>query len=714
MKTYIKSCNFVFKNSPVVNMIFSLFRFLIILSCFIFNSKVLGQLNDERKKQIDSLLVIAQSENQSSENRFKAYASITKTIYTNVTFGMEICEEYLALARSLNDTSHIIAALHFTGFGEKSKGNLILAKIYYEEGLYLATIIDKPFKICNALANVGNIHLAIGDIDSAYYYHKKSSTLAVAKGFKKLQARSHINLGEIYRIQGNYLKSIENLDSAISICENEEINAYFPTTLIEIGNLNVEIEEYEVAHFYFNKALESATKNKFYGSIANVNIKLAELALVQQKWKEAKVFYNEAENICINNNLPIILITVKRGIGNIQLMTSDYQKAIATLKESLNLMEKLGVQFEIEITYHLLGKTFFELGDFSESTTYLKKAYEIAKKYNNKELMPICFSLYQLHNKQNNSSAALKFYEEYIHLKTTLGDEEALKKIIKLEYERNYAQKQFKDSLINANEKELLSLVHQQETQKEKKKTYAVLSALVLVLCFLILLFVFWKNKRKHNRQLIEKNKAIEQTLQDKKILLKEVNHRVKNNMQIVSSLLHFQSKNTDNETVKNTLNETQLRLQSIQLVHQKIYDTENFEQVNLTSYTKELVQVLGNSIIPKDCFIQVVGDAISIHVEQVQTVGFIIHELITNSVKYAWNKKQNKYIRLSIVMNNNDEIELTYCDNGKGIKEPLVFEEVSSFGLKLIYALVKRQLIGTINYSKNESSCFTIKFKKR
>lgn len=714
MKTYIKSCNFVFKNSPVVNMIFSLFRFLVILSCFIFNSKVLGQLNDERKKQIDSLLVIAQSEKQSSENRFNAYASITKTIYTNVTFGMEICEEYLALARSLNDTSHIIAAIHFTGFGEKSKGNLILAKNYYEEGLYLAKIIDKPFKICNALANVGNIHLAIGNIDSAYYYHKKSSTLAVAKGFKKLQARSHINLGEIYRIQGNYLKSIENLEAAITICENEKINAYFPTTFIEIGNLNVEIEEYEVAHFYFNKAFESATKNKFYGSMANANIKLAELALVQQKWKEAKVFYKEAENICINNNLPIILITVKRGIGNLQLMTSDYQKAIATLKESLNLMEKLGVQFEIEITYHFLGKAFFELGDYSESTSYLKKAYEIAKKYNSKELMPICFSLYQLHKKLNNNALSLTYFEEYIQAKSIIEDENASKKIIKLEFQRSYDKKRWNDSLNNAIEKEMISKEYHQENQKEKKKTNFILLLFLISLIVLVIVIVFWRNKLNHNKQLVSKNKAIEEILQDKNILLKEINHRVKNNMQIVSSILHFQSKNSDNELVINALNETQNRLQSIQLVHQKIYDTKNFEQVNLTNYSKELVQVLSDSIIPSDCDIEIQGNDVLVNVEQVQAIGFILHELISNSVKYAWKRAKNKKISINIATKTDDEITLKYCDNGKGITQPLVFENISSFGLKLIFALVKRQLMGTIEYTNSQESCFTIKFQKR
>lgn len=689
-------------------------RFFVLFFCFVYSSLAFGQLNEARKKKIDSLLIVAQTKTLPNETRFNAYASITKTIYTNVAYGMEICEKYLAFVRSVNDTNHIIAALHFVGFGEKSKGNLMLSKKYYEEGLHLAKLKEKPFKICNALANVGNIHLAMGNIDSAYFYHKESVVLARSKGFKKLQARGHINLGEVYRIQGNYLKSIENLDSAVSICEKEKFYAYFATTYTEIGNVNLAVKEFETARNYYNKALESATKNKFYGSMANANIKLAELAIAQQQWNEATVFYNKAETLCIEKNLPLIHIKVKRGIGALQLMINEPQNALVSLKESLGMMEELGVQFEAEITYHLLGKTLFGLANYSESNIYLKKAYKAAKKYNNKELMPICFSLYQLNNKLNNSSAALKFYEEYIHLKTTLEDEEALKKIIKLEYERNYTQKQFQDSLINANEKERLSLAHQQETQKQKRRTYIVLSALVVVLCILILLFIFWRNKQKHNKQLIEKNKAIEQALHDKNILLKEVNHRVKNNMQIVSSLLHFQSRNTDNETVKNTLNETQLRLQSIQLVHQKIYDTENFEQVNLTNYTKDLVRVLSNSIVPKDCSIEVVGDAISTHVEQVQAVGFIIHELITNSVKYAWNNEQNKNIRLSITINNNDEIELTYCDNGKGIKEPLVFEEISSFGLKLIYALVKRQLIGTINYLKNEYSCFTIKFKKR
>ncbi len=248
---------------------------------------------------------------------------------------------------------------------------------------------------------------------------------------------------------------------------------------------------------------------------------------------------------------------------------------------------------------------------------------------------------------------------------------------------------------------------------KSQFQSYIAYSGAAVLFLILLLIGYFFVQKRRSATVLAEKNKIVNQALKDKEILLKEVHHRVKNNMQVVSSLLQLKSINTEDAAAKTALLDSKKRIDSMQLVHQKMYQKGNYEQVDIVEYCCDIVVLLLDHIkTAADQFV-VRGDEFTIHVEQAQALGFIIHELITNSIKYAWCKNQPKRIAINLTKQD-DGIQMEYLDNGKGITGALNLETTKSFGMMMVNSLVTRQLLGKIELKNKGGFYANVKFNAR
>ena len=276
-----------------------------------------------------------------------------------------------------------------------------------------------------------------------------------------------------------------------------------------------------------------------------------------------------------------------------------------------------------------------------------------------------------------------------------------------------YKQKSFTDSINKANEIKLLQYEHNKKEERNKLRNYiAVLSIMALILIVLCVTYYYFQNK-KIALVLAKKNKLINAALSDKEILLKEVHHRVKNNMQVVSSLLYLKSKNTENQITKDALIDSKKRIDAMQLVHQKMYQKGNYQQIDVLEYFNDIVDLLLKPIkLPKDNF-TVHGKELWLDVEQAQALGFILHELIANSIKYAWNKTDIRNVDISIIKTENN-IQFSYSDNGKGLPENFDITTTKSFGMKLIYSLSTRQLLGKTQVNNTKGLAINITFNAR
>ncbi|OQX71114.1 MAG: hypothetical protein B6D62_02675 [Candidatus Cloacimonas sp. 4484_275] len=205
--------------------------------------------------------------------------------------------------------------------------------------------------------------------------------------------------------------------------------------------------------------------------------------------------------------------------------------------------------------------------------------------------------------------------------------------------------------------------------------------------------------------------KQLEKNLREKEVLLKEIHHRVRNNLNIINSLLRLQSRNIKTASdVKEAFQESEKRVFSMALIHKKLYDTDNFSVVEMKSYiislAKELLFSFGAT---KKIRLNVEVNNVSLNLDSAIPCGIILNELITNSIKYAFPNQSDAEISIDF-NRNSTHFELVYRDNGVGMTEKIDFNTNDSLSLKLIKMLVE-QLNGSIDYFTQNGTTFVIKF---
>lgn len=203
----------------------------------------------------------------------------------------------------------------------------------------------------------------------------------------------------------------------------------------------------------------------------------------------------------------------------------------------------------------------------------------------------------------------------------------------------------------------------------------------------------------------------IRNSLQEKEILLTEVHHRVKNNLQIISSLLHLQSNFYDDPKILSALQVTQNRIKSIALTHEKLYQSKDFARIDLSSYIKELASNLFRSLDSFHVQLSIKMDCLYVSMNTAIYCGLIINELVTNSLKHAFPKGNKGKIKIEFEKNRHEYI-LTHSDNGVGLPKKIDLKKSSTLGLNLVHNLVD-QLKGRIELERAGGTIFRLYFSK-
>ncbi|KAB2946772.1 MAG: sensory transduction histidine kinase [Candidatus Methanoperedens nitroreducens] len=212
-------------------------------------------------------------------------------------------------------------------------------------------------------------------------------------------------------------------------------------------------------------------------------------------------------------------------------------------------------------------------------------------------------------------------------------------------------------------------------------------------------------------RKLAEKQ--IEDSLKEKETLLKEIHHRVKNNMQIVSSLLSLQTRNIEDKKYKDIFIDSQNRIHAMALIHEKLYHSENLAHINFKEYIDEIVSNISSSYgLNSNIKIDINVENIPINIDNAVPCGLIINELITNSLKYAFPKGRRGKIQISVKSKENNLIQLSIGDDGIGISKDLDIRNAKTLGLTLITSLAENQLDGEIIINREKGTEFQINFR--
>lgn len=265
-----------------------------------------------------------------------------------------------------------------------------------------------------------------------------------------------------------------------------------------------------------------------------------------------------------------------------------------------------------------------------------------------------------------------------------------------------------------------IDLKNQELKLKNNQKNIVLVLASILML--LLLLSLYNSNKlrksRKEveakNKEILEKNKLINTALSEKEVLLKEVHHRVKNNLQVISGLLELQNITVADDNVKVVLKEGQNRIQSVALVHKMMYQSENVSKVVMQDSLEELLRILKTtySFPDKDIQTTVRAADIDFDINIAVPINLIVNEVVCNAFKHAFKEEDKGDIYIELQKKEEGKYVLLIADNGIGLPEDFDVKELTSIGFDLIIGLAK-QLKGEVAIQNDNGTKVIVTFVK-
>lgn len=528
--------------------------------------------------------------------------------------------------------------------------------------------------------NLGLMYNYIGLYDKANTYNFKSLKLSEEIGDKSV-GYTHLNIGLNYQKEGNLEKSLEHHFKALTIFQESGEKRHIALCYKNIGD-DYSDHNQDSAIKYFNKAYLIYRKLNDVESISRHFMVIGNLNMEQNNITDAALNYQKAIDILPEDGSRKLLFAIYSNIIDLNLDLVD-----STSVNKTNLINKT-------ISYgKKMNQIALELGSFIMET----ESYE---------------KLYKAYIKTGNSKQAIKYAELYIIAKDSLFSEQKQKTITELQTKYETERKELEIQVLNS-DKELISTQLTQNDLRQKKQMimiYVLIGGFLLVMIFLFTIYKFYRQTKKVNSKLITQNNIISKQKEEKEVLLKEIHHRVKNNLQIISSLLNLQTKNIEDTSMLSAMADGQNRIMAMALIHQKLYENKDISSINFMDYASQLLnQIAGLYPELSNVKREVVANNIELDIDTAVPIGIILSELITNAYKYAFKNTEGSIV-ITLKQSEHD-YQLEVQDNGPGLPIDFDLSKTSSIGLHLVRRL-SRQLYGSSSYKYIDGSKFIITFK--
>lgn len=431
--------------------------------------------------------------------------------------------------------------------------------------------------------------------------------------------------------------------------------------------------------------------------------------------------------------------------GNYFVRDGHYEKGQWYYAQGLKLLKKLNLPYCSEVAEMKRGIGYFYEGKTQDAFRFFHKGLQYSKQKNlNKSYCQYLTYIAEAHLFNDDLDSAYYYYNEFLQWKdkadirdvygtytgleyyfSRIGNidsayhytklviavddsiEQTMDKELGDEFEFMYNEARNKE-IIKAKDKEVAD-------QKEKNKNQWILFSIIgsVLLTFSGMLGFSNRQKNKLNIQLSEqkeaiaqKNSIIDSALKEKEVLLKEIHHRVKNNLQVISSLLNLQSKGITDEHARQVLEDGKERIQAIALIHHRLYQNEVLSYITMQDYLPDLISQLKRTYVSADKQIQtkIETNAVRISMDTAVPLGLIVCEMITNAYKHAFQGRDRGEINVELKPSSNASyLELIIEDNGIGIKEGINFPQEGSLGAEIISAL-SEQLNGELFMTSSEN----------
>lgn len=466
------------------------------------------------------------------------------------------------------------------------------------------------------------------------------------------------------------------------------------SALMKMGQVQHQMDNMNKAYEYFEKTAElgKLVNHTFYATngIHAQGIVLNDLGSKSRaqgdsikgtaQIKEAIEKFKLAESGFRKLNINQYIAAAIGNQGMAYKALRNWKASLQKYRESELLEKEFASPNQMSITSGAIGECLFHLGQYKEGLKRMEENLPYYRESNSlHRLKPLYSRLSQAYQHLNQFEKALLYKQEELDALDLLQDQQqdAIVQEMELKYESDKKENEI-SFLSSQNELTALKL----NTARNRNWAFG----LGLLIFGLLSLFLYSLYKR------IAKQKAIIQIAnEDKDTLLREIHHRVKNNLQVISSLLALQSKYIQDDNAIDALKQGQDRVQSMALIHQDLYQTDNLKGVNTQDYFIQLVDNLFDSynISEDEIFLKMDVDPLMLDVDTMIPLGLVMNELVSNSLKHAFVKKQGGNIHVSL--KEKDSILLFEVkDNGSGIGS-LDEIEGKSFGYELIKAFAQK-----------------------
>ncbi|QHS61957.1 sensor histidine kinase [Chitinophaga agri] len=355
------------------------------------------------------------------------------------------------------------------------------------------------------------------------------------------------------------------------------------------------------------------------------------------------------------------------------------------------------LQFNNEVTQEVnfdISQYYFTKKDYNNALRHLQISLQEAQIVNAALLLKDIYHLhYRIDSAMGNYATAIEHYNQYISIKDSIFSEVKSRQIEELQVQ---FESEKKDAKIQLQEKSL------QQSRLIRNITYILIAAFALIAA---LFYNRYRMKQKVNAELEykqklinQKNASLEQLITEKEWLVKEIHHRVKNNFHVVASLLEIQSSYLRNREALTAIKESQHRIHSMSIIHQKLYQSDTLSTINMREYIYELVEYLRESFAIRDnIHFNLDVESVDLNHGYAITLGLILNEAITNSIKYAFEADRSGDISISLRHISDAQLLLIIGDNGKGLPSGFNAKTGASMGMELLQGLTE-DIGGSLN----------------
>lgn len=636
-------------------------------------------------------------------------------------------------------------------------GNNPSAEKKYNRAIAYTTKFQLRDELADAYASKGQIYTYEGtDLIKRIGYKEKARAIYHSTANKMKEADYLKDLADLYLLKGDGKYSIRLLDTALSIYKSigfKELQGTYNImciTYTELGDYSNALR----CGLLAEKTAEAMNDNSLQKSSIYNHVALVYYYLRNDK--EALRYWSSAKTVAEKYQDPGYMQTVMANIATVLIRMKRYEEGIAVLKEMMKKYPPKELQMRLRIPY-ILFNTYYDIKEYKKAEPYYLQLFKfhkdlakddinqsylyrsiIRKLIHDKKYQEVQHYLVehdaqsqehgsilmraQLHKQwfevdsaSGKPWSALTHFKLYKSFKDSLFNIEKSKQISGLEIEYQSVKKD-KDILLLRQKSKLQLAMLQQETTVR----YVFIGGLLLSVLFIALLYSRYRLKTRSHEVMGKKqeeiniqNELLKKLLGEKEWLLREIHHRVKNNLQIVISLLNTQSAYLDNEDALIAIRNSQNRMHAMSLIHQKLYQSDNLAEIDMNWYIRELVAYIRECFgTDKKILFSVDTEVIKLDVAQAVPLGLIINEAISNAIKYAFPGDRKGNVNISFKLVETRICELRIADDGIGLPEGFDASNTRSLGMSLMMGL-SSQLMGEFKLDSTKGLTLEVTFER-